>query len=360
MKRKYRISSLLLFLAILIVPCFGDRPPLLAQAAAPGERASSKHILVITSQPYVTQWFTALSNAFTENIYTVFTSQTKVSYEYIDSRIISDPDFLSIFQGLLRKKYQRLKIDLVIGVMPTSSGFLLDYGEQIFPGIPKLYVLPGKEQLARILSGQKTGLVESTSDIPGTLKRIRTLFPETENLFVVGGMAADDFSYLEQARRAVEKLGWPARVTYLTGTPPRELADELSLLPKRLAILMLLYVKDREGNPCTTVQIMDAVAPRANAPVFGFYDTIFGHGIIGGHLTSAESYGKATAMATIMLLSGAPAERPVRVNAEIRDMYDWRQMERWGISPDRLPPGSIIRYRSRRPTEIGLSRHHVP
>ena len=26
-------------------------------------------------------------------------------------------------------------------------------------------------------------------------------------------------------------------------------------------------------------------------------------------------------------------------------MFDWRQLQRWGIDEDRLPPGSIIRFR---------------
>ena len=38
------------------------------------------------------------------------------------------------------------------------------------------------------------------------------------------------------------------------------------------------------------------------------------------------------------------ADIPVESAPEV-PMFDWRQLQRWGISEDRLPPGSVIRFR---------------
>jgi len=334
------------FLLLSALLCSGGQVTVEAQDEMLIAKATNKHILIITSQPYVTRWFTTLNNSLMEHLYASLTPQTKLSYEYIDSANIADPESLEILHRMLRKKYGRLHLDLIIGVMPTSSRFLLDHGEEIFPGIPKVYALPAKDRVQKILSSPRTGLVESTSDIAGTIDRIRHFFPDTGHLIVVSGSGNDDLSYMEQTRDILQKLDWPRDITYLAGVPPQELAEKLSTLPAKSAILMLLYVRDRDGNPCTTVQVMAVAAARANAPIFGFYDTILGHGIVGGRLTSAESYGKAIAAAGLRLLGERKAPQTVKVEAGIHDMYDWRQLNRWKIPAKSLPAGSIVHHRT--------------
>jgi len=309
-------------------------------------RESNPHILVITSQPYHTKWFEDLSDSIAEHLYSELSPNTEISYEYIGSGLIKDDAFVSIFKDYLRKKYVRVNLSAVVAVMPTSSGFLLRHGDEIFPGIPRVYALPAKDQIKEMVSQPGNALVESVSDIGGTVDRIRTLFPKTEHLYVVSGMGADDLSYIERTRVTVKNTGWPRDVTYLTGIPAGELAEKLSILPQHSAILMLLYVRDRDGKPLTTVQVMESLAPSAAAPVFGFYDTVLGLGIVGGRLTSSESYGEAIASATTRLLAGDGTGKSIRVNAKIKDMYDWRQLKKWNIPASLLPEGSIIRYRT--------------
>ncbi len=344
MKRKIHIKVPLrfLFLLLFVSVFLGAAAPGWARDPVPDGREHIPHLLVITSQPYVTQWFSSLDRAFGEELHKNLSPPAKVSYEYMDGKKLADPRFVSVFKNLLREKYRHLGIDLVMAVMPAGSGFLLSYGEEVFPGIPKLFLLSGKDQIPKILAGKKTGLVESTSDIAGTIERIRLFLPGTERLFVVSGSGEDDLSYRERTRRAVEQLRWPREVVYLDGVPPRELADRLSHAPANSAVLILTYVRDREGNPCTTVQVMKELSPRANAPIFGFYDTLLGLGIIGGYLSSAEAYGKAAAAAAVKMISRRDVGYPLKVKAEIRNMYDWREIERWRISPDLIPEGSIL------------------
>jgi signal transduction histidine kinase len=108
---------------------------------------------------------------------------------------------------------------------------------------------------------------------------------------------------------------------------------------------MLVYLQDRDGKPLTTVQVMKAVAPRSKAPIFSFYDTVLGLGIVGGKLTSAEAYGEASAQTALRMLRAGPDAPLTETVAEARDIYDWRQIEKWKIPPERLPDRSDIRYR---------------
>lgn len=307
-------------------------------------RQSARHILIITSQPYVTEWFTNLNNSFIETIKTSYGEKIKISYEYISSTNIEDKVFLEEFTNLLKKKYTHLHIDLVIAVMPTSSRFLLEYGDIAFPDASKIYALPSEKQKKEILSRYGTALVDSVSDIPGTIERIRTLLPAVEHLFVVSGMGADDLRYVETTRNALNIIGWPKDVIYLSGLPADELSVKLSELPNNSAVLMLTYVQDKNGIPLTTVDIVKSVSPRSRAPIFSFYDTVFGKGIVGGKLTSTVSYGQSIAKAALRLLASGEKQPSFKVKVEIREMYDWREIERWNINPNLIPEGSIIRF----------------
>jgi PAS domain S-box-containing protein len=70
-----------------------------------------------------------------------------------------------------------------------------------------------------------------------------------------------------------------------------------------------------------------------------------GVGMIGGYVWTLEA--DATKLAQIVQRV-ANGERPEDIpieNAPETPMFDWRQLQRWGIDEDRLPPGSVIRFR---------------
>ena len=58
--------------------------------------------------------------------------------------------------------------------------------------------------------------------------------------------------------------------------------------------------------------------------------------------------GMRVAEVALQILEGTPAQRMPVEDAPLVPIFDWRQIQRWGIDPSRLPSGSEIRFR--RPT----------
>lgn len=310
-------------------------------AAQPSD--SADRILVINSQPYTTDWFNSLNDRFVEEINRLQPSEFKISYEYIDGNIADDPAVAATVIEFLKHKYQWRQFRLIIAVMPSGCKFLLEHGDKFAQGIPQLYVLPAATQVEKISSRANVGIVQSTGNaILGTLQNIRTLLPHVRNLYVVAGAGADDQEYMERTRRYLDREKLFDRVTYLNGLGATELVHALSAAPKDSAVMMLTYVANRQGQPMTTVQVLKTVTPLLHIPVFSFYDTVFGHGIVGGNLTSTEAYGETLAAAADRMLSGE--SRFFAMTASTRYMYDWRQLKRWEIPESRLPAERRIRF----------------
>jgi Histidine kinase len=92
-----------------------------------------------------------------------------------------------------------------------------------------------------------------------------------------------------------------------------------------------------------TIERLHAVA---NAPIFSWNDIYLGRGIVGGPLTPGLEVGRTAASVAARILNG---ETPSNISIEaIRfgtPRFDWREMQRWGISEANLPPGSVIEFR---------------
>ena len=100
--------------------------------------------------------------------------------------------------------------------------------------------------------------------------------------------------------------------------------------------------RDGIGQPFVPHEVVERVSSAASVPVYGFLDQYLGRGIVGGSLYSFSAVGAETAKMVLRLLTGAmPPQKFVEVVSN-KVAFDWRQMQRWGISENSLPPGSEI------------------
>jgi C4-dicarboxylate-specific signal transduction histidine kinase len=72
-----------------------------------------------------------------------------------------------------------------------------------------------------------------------------------------------------------------------------------------------------------------------------------GAGMVGGALTPIDALSRKTADVALRLLDGAaPRSISVLPQGPGQPIFDWRELQRWGISESRLPAGSVVRYRA--------------
>ena len=89
------------------------------------------------------------------------------------------------------------------------------------------------------------------------------------------------------------------------------------------------------------------IAVASVAPVYGVLETYLGQGIVGGAFPSFEAHGKLAGEVALRVLAGEKPENiAVQPSAQAVASVDWRELRRWGINESRLPPGTVVRFRS--------------
>ena len=248
----------------------------------------------------------------------------------------------------LRDRIEKNPIDLVISFLPAANRFLLSYGQELFPGVPKVFAIPGTRDVQKITKLKNAVIIQSIAGpaLQTTVERIFSVLPATQHLVVVCGNAPFDHNYLEIAKKAITSSKRVTKVSYLVGLPLDELWKHVSGLATDTAILFVTYNRDKNGKKQETADVGALLSIRANAPVFSFNESLIGNGIVGGNVTSPELYGKKTAETALRLLKGEDPTKISQIAYSPFDVYDWRALKRWNISEDRLPSGSQVRYKT--------------
>jgi len=103
--------------------------------------------------------------------------------------------------------------------------------------------------------------------------------------------------------------------------------------------------RDGVGDSFVPHEVVERVSAAANAPTYGFLDQYLGRGIVGGNLYSISTHGEETAKLALRLLTGTEALGPQVYEVPIQKLlFDWRQLQRWGITESKLPAGGEIRF----------------
>jgi len=282
----------------------------------------------------------------------------EIRNEYVDTSRLGNSEFNHAQVSLLRQKYAGRKVDLVITGLSSGLDFALEHRDELFPGVPIVFVAVDERELrARRLPPDVIG-VPIRMDLSGTLELALRLHPDTRRVFVIAGSAPFDAEWEAEARRAFRPYEDRLEFVYLSGLPMDELLGRVADLPDRSLVYYLHIHQDGGGKPFVPAEALERLAARANAPIYGHVDTYVGRGAVGGRVFTFEAEGRNAARLGLRLLAG---ERPESIRVaeagEDIDLFDWRQLRRWGIGEGNLPPGSVVRYRD--PGFWDLYRWHV-
>jgi signal transduction histidine kinase len=241
------------------------------------------------------------------------------------------------------KRYENQNIDLIVAAGPSPVKFLAERQAIFLPDVPIIICATSEERagypkLGKRFTGTWVNFVPEK-----TLEVALSLLPTTEQVVVVGGTSDFDRSSesaIEQRMKPYEKR---LRFTYLTDLTMTDLVERLHRLPPRTIVLYSSFWRDAAGRQFVNATVaLPMIAKASNAPVFGFSDTYLGHGIVGGNIHSYAEQGRIAARIASEILNGKKAAEIPIVSGSNQYVFDWRELERWGLTKATLPTGSIV------------------
>jgi signal transduction histidine kinase len=277
--------------------------------------------------------------------------------EYIEVDRFPEADQTRLLRDYVRQKYANHRIDVIVASAETPFEFLLA-DRSLFAGVPIVYTAFGPMDAAAERSMPGVAGVFIVGVYSKTLEAMRTIHPDTRQVFVVtslpnaGGKARENI-----IRKELGRFEHELTITYLTDLPTSALVDQLSHAPPKSLVLYVRHAEDSSERALDPIEAASLLARVSSVPVYSIARVYLGQGIVGGYLADHEVIGAQAGELVLRLLSGTQTEAVQATSATLAPMFDWRALERWKIDPARLPPGSDIRFRV--PTAWELYRGYI-
>jgi PAS domain S-box-containing protein len=264
-------------------------------------------------------------------------------FEYLDLQRNAGLEHRKRLAEMMHLRYGKRKIDVIITLYPEALEFLLKDCREIFPDAPivALYMAPSfqlPKTDRRIIQHVFRG------DMRGTLEIALKLVSKAKRVYVVGGVHSLDKKNEAQARQDFKK--WEGQLTfrYLSDMSLEEMLATVSSAPPETIIFYMAMTGDITGKTYNPRDVAKRLRQVSNGPVFGLYETLLEHGIVGG---SIVAYGGIGTQAGRLALSILGIDSDSDKTSEILDvpgvaMFDWRELRHWKLSEAALPKGSIV------------------
>ena len=312
-------------------------------APAAEETGHQVNVLLLYASPRLTPAQIALDEAFRSTLTSRLSDPVYFYTEYLDLTLFTGDEPRPELRALLRQKYGRVKLDLVVALGSRALRFAVQNRADLFPGAPIVFASVDRAAVADLkLDDDVTGLWLNI-DWAGTLDAALRLQPDTRRAVVITGTAATDRVWQAAARRQLAPYQGRIDVTYLTDLSVDEVLNRVAALSKGTVVLFGAFSRDATGQALISAQVVPRVAASAAVPVYGPAETYVGGGIVGGHVVSFHSQGVRGAELASSVMRGNRS-RPTDAETNIY-VFDWRQLQRWGLDEKRLPAGSEVRFR---------------
>jgi signal transduction histidine kinase len=258
----------------------------------------------------------------------------------------SDENAELAFVEYLRALYSERTLDLIISIGAPAAGFVQRHREQLFRNTPMLYAAVEQRRVLSSNLSENDAAVLLLHDHATFFENILRVLPATKTVAVVTGKSSAEQFWEGELRRAAKPFENRITFKWYSELSFDDILKDAAALPSRSAIVWESMSVDaarvvHEGD--TALTRLHSVA---NAPIFTYLGGYFGPEIVGGPMHSVAEESRQTVAVALRILGGEKAaDIKTPVIGFATPEFNWREMQRWGISESRLPAGSKIYFR---------------
>ena len=263
--------------------------------------------------------------------------------EYMDWKRAPSKENLDALYRLYRLKYARRPLAVVFVTDNAALDFALLHRKEIFPGA-KIVFSGINGYTEKTLAGQKevTGVVEDV-DPTGTVDVALKLHPDAREVLVIFDGTESGQAARNSVAAKVAQYRGRVKFRFLDDALVSEIEKEVKRMSPGNLVIQGAYSRDRNGKTYNLDEVVKIIAPGSPVPIYGLWEAMCGRGIVGGSLLSGRIQGEEAARMGLRILAGEDVARiPVVVKPPMVLMFDYRQLQRFGIDSRLLPAQSIV------------------
>ena len=287
---------------------------------------------------------------YAQTIRSEINQQRQKAVAFLDHSLMNAPEddesSEAAFVDYLRTLYANRPVDLIVAIGAPAASFVQRQRQRLFPTTPMVFTAVEQRRVQYEKLTENDTVVAVAHDFPAAFDNILRVLPLTKTIAIVNGASPNEKFWLEEMRRELAPLSGRVELRWYNEKSFEEILIDAARLPPHSAIFWHLMNVDAAGVAHEANDGLNKLSSSANAPIFSYDGSFFGEAIVGGPMHSVHKSGQTTAAVAIRIFNGEKAgdikTPPIGFAAPI---FDWRQMQRWGISERNLPPGSEIRFR---------------
>ena len=334
-------SAMVAWISALLVGVAAFLTPLQVTA----EERRSRSILVLDQSdlrgPFYYSVFSGLRSVLSADDRSHITIYT----ESLDLNRFRGKNHEALLQRYLKEKYQGVPIGVVVAAGAATLELVLRWRSELWPEVPVVFAMVDEIDFGRLrLPDGVTGNIVKVP-LADSIKAARTLVPDLQTVAFVGD-AWDGLTVYRNWKGEIPIATSGLKVIDLVGQTMAEVRKQVAHLPDRSAIIYSAMFSDGEGTYYPPATAVGLVAEKANRPIVVAAETFLAPGGTGGFVIVPGRMGEEAARLVLRILHGEPASSMAPAMSDaVKPVFNWLQMQRWGVRDSDLPSGSEIRFR---------------
>ena len=246
--------------------------------------APPKRVLILDSFGRDVAPFSAVESSFQTTLVREIGEPVDIYEESLETGRFTDPGFEIPSTVFLEQRFADRPPDLIVPIGSPACKFVMQSKGRLFTAAPVLCVVADRRIVPLSSLRTNTTLITQTIRLPGVIEDILQLKPDTTNIVVVLGASPLEKFWAGECRREWQPFTNRVGFTWLNTLSLKQITERVRTLPPHSFILFLLLVIDADGVPYDQEEPLKAIYAAANAPIYGYFRSQFGLGIVGGRL----------------------------------------------------------------------------
>ncbi|MFY9959223.1 hypothetical protein [Bradyrhizobium sp.] len=259
---------------------------------------------------------------------------------------MDDDEALAPFVDYLLALHAKKAPDLIVALGAPAAEFVQRYRARLFPKTPMLFTAVEARRVQYDKLTENDTVAAAAHDFPAAIETILQVLPGTKVIAVVNGASPNEVFWQGVLERELAPFSGRVELRWYNRLSFENILRDAASLPPHSAIFWHLMSVDAAGVTHEGNTALHRLSSAANASIFSYLDGFFDGSIVGGSMHSVEEGMAVAAAAAIRILNGEKAgDVKVPPTHFKLPRFDWRQMQRFGISDSNLPPGSTVYFR---------------